>query len=275
MKLLGHQNWEFIHKPRNIGAGTIPSSFTTLSQANKSLEHYWHLHSMISNARINNASGEPKAEKFLEMDYSDVFRRWSTAFEGFLELRGNSLTTNERKGVAVLQVQTMALWTSLNVISPGHDESDQMLWDNLGPLYQQILSLAATVLEMENIEPSTTPATQSFSLETGIVGPLYDVARQSRDPKIRRQAISLLRASSRQDGFWDRMLAADVAERVVQIEEEGLEDVRSCRDVPSQARLTQVVPKFDMQKKRATICYSRGNRANRESAEKFEDFIEW
>ncbi|KAL1891538.1 hypothetical protein Sste5346_007630 [Sporothrix stenoceras] len=73
-------------------------------------------------------------------------------------------------------------------------------------------------------EYRTSHIKASFSTDLGIVPPLYVVATKSRDRVLRRQAIQLLRSSSRREGMWDSELAARIAMWVVDIEEEGEED---------------------------------------------------
>ncbi|OAA61118.1 Zn(2)-C6 fungal-type DNA-binding domain protein [Niveomyces insectorum RCEF 264] len=65
----------------------------------------------------------------------------------------------------------------------------------------------------------------SFSADLGIVPPLYVVATKSRDRVIRRQAIQLLRSSARREGMWDSELTARIGMWVMEIEEEGLDDI--------------------------------------------------
>lgn len=60
----------------------------------------------------------------------------------------------------------------------------------------------------------------SFSADLGIVPPLYVVATKCRNPMIRRQAIQLLRSSSRREGMWDSELVARIGMWIMDIEEE-------------------------------------------------------
>lgn len=60
----------------------------------------------------------------------------------------------------------------------------------------------------------------SFSADLGIVPPLYVVATKCRSPVLRRQAIQLLRSSSRREGMWDSELTARIGTWIMDIEEE-------------------------------------------------------
>lgn len=51
-----------------------------------------------------------------------------------------------------------------------------------------------------------------FTLETGVIPPLYYVARSSCTPSIRQEAISLLRTANLREGLWSSGRTADMAE---------------------------------------------------------------
>jgi hypothetical protein len=61
-----------------------------------------------------------------------------------------------------------------------------------------------------------------FNLNMGLIVPLYFVAGKCRMHSVRRKAIELLRVRERQEGVSNSFMAAKVAERLVEIEEEGL-----------------------------------------------------
>lgn len=61
----------------------------------------------------------------------------------------------------------------------------------------------------------------TFSLNIGIVPPLYFVASRCRDPAVRRQVIHLLSICNRREGIWDSQLSSQVAGQILEIEEAG------------------------------------------------------
>jgi hypothetical protein len=71
-----------------------------------------------------------------------------------------------------------------------------------------------------------------------LVPPLYLTATRCRDPFIRRRALSILWATSRQEGIWNSDMLAKIAERLISIEEDGLGQVTSSDDVPATSRLS-------------------------------------
>ncbi len=63
----------------------------------------------------------------------------------------------------------------------------------------------------------------SFSLEMGFIPPLYFAVVKCRRPILRRRTPSLLREAPKQEGSWQRRLYSRIAERVIELEEDGLE----------------------------------------------------
>jgi len=175
---------------------------------------------------------------------------------------------------------------------------DQMLWDGYNDVFERIVDLADSILQTTafwdgsngttsgdnspsspmtrgSLSPSASPL---FTLDGGIVGPLYDISRRCRDPRIRRRAIHLLYTYPRQEGMWDGVLAARVAERVVAIEEGGVVGgpvLASSADVPDWARISEVNPIFDLEGRKAVLCYARRGDAFSEVRIPCQEVIEW
>ena len=223
-----------------------------------------------------------------------VLEAWISALKKFLRNRGgySSLQRHEQHPLKVLQIQISMISMTLDMVGNIPMEDDQMLWDKYLPQYEQIIGLAEEVLDVpkkttssaSSLMPESTPlqsppspsehaalpeakvAQKTFTLDIGLIGPLYDIACRCRDPLLRRRAIHLLRISGRQEGIWDSALGARVAERIVAIEEHGLgvdsdkltsesigppecfypPKIKSAADIPDWARLSHMIPKFDV-----------------------------
>jgi hypothetical protein len=70
---------------------------------------------------------------------------------------------------------------------------------------------------------SAANALPHFTFEMGLIPPLYFTAINCRHPTLRRKAVSLLRQGSRRESLWDAEPMARIAERVIELEESGLE----------------------------------------------------
>jgi hypothetical protein len=66
-----------------------------------------------------------------------------------------------------------------------------------------------------------------------------------------------------------------VAQRVVDIEEAGLWNVRSCDDVPARARISNVLPVFNHIERRATLTYNRSTVEYDMARQTIEEVIDW
>lgn len=63
-----------------------------------------------------------------------------------------------------------------------------------------------------------------FSFDVGIVQMGWLVAKWCREPKVRRDAIQLLRGSRLREGMWDALIMAATAEWIMGVEEEGMDE---------------------------------------------------
>ena len=233
---------------------SIPTAFSSLSEARESLVFHWHrLVRPINEEYLDDGSGLDflTAWQTRHENSQQIFDQWSAAFDVFINSHGSLLEESGQKGVAMLKIQQEIGFLSLQLGRTYFD--DQTLWDQFLPLFNQIVSLAAEILDFG----SKSRRYPTFSLDMGVVGPLYEVASRCRDPVIRRKAISLMKSRCMQEGVWNSILTAKVAERLVEIEEDGLDEVKSCHDVPDWARLSFVAPVFDPAGRRAVVKFMR------------------
>jgi hypothetical protein len=219
---------------------------------------------------------DPTSEKFISVllawqrNSVLILERWSAAFETFTRARGNILTDNERKGAAVLTILKELRSTSLMLTRTMVD--DQRNWDIFIPMFEKITTLAEEVVELDSRANAGRP---TFTIDMCLVAPVFGVSCRCRDPLIRRRAITLLRTCGRTEGVWNGFLTSKVAQRVLEIEEAGLSDVRTCEDIPDWARISGVTPVFDPVGRKATLTYSRPGKGLDLTKETIEEVIEW
>jgi hypothetical protein len=273
----------------NIGRdySEIPVCFSSVSEPRDYLEHYSYKYTLEA-LEIASSESFPAAEAFLDLRkrYAVISERWSAALDEFIKHEGERLTAKERLGVAVLNIYRLAHILTLDIDRPNYE--DQTIVDKHNLVFAKIVELAAFVVESSHDLESPLPAKKSyrpsFSLDMGVVGPLFDVATRCRDPFIRRRAVAILRSASRQEGVLNSYLSALVAERVIQIEENAaggyhqlqqspqtdsdgdmimltrqMQDsmIRSCHDIPDSARLSYAYPAFDLVERRVFLSIGR------------------
>jgi hypothetical protein len=285
-EMIGGRDWQFFnnfHKFRT--SDCVPPIFPNLAEARDSLVFNWykcaHDFTFLEKTTIDedeNDIGAWHSKNLTKPDivqqwknrHAAILENWSLAFETLVSLRGNTLTDAESSGVEILRVQRDLAMTTLRVTRSYLD--NQTMWDKFAPDFARIVARARKVVELTTTIFSDKPV---FSLDLGIIGPLYEVASRCRDPYIRRDAIDILKTYSRQEGVWNGFLTARVAERVVKIEEEGLGEVTCASDVPDWARISEVQPTFDQYARMAVVKYSRFRSASDSYRTPVMEVVEW
>lgn len=144
------------------------------------------------------------------------FSTWSTKFTLLLSAQENTLTTAEKQGACELQIISIIgfIWLEAAPIQT------ECAFDAHTEKFELIIDLAQTLFSENDSADHTR---ENFSLEMGILPPIFFVAIKCRHRVVRRRAVALLdRASVTREGMWDGGLLARFAERTVEIEEEGL-----------------------------------------------------
>jgi hypothetical protein len=236
----------------------IPDMFCSLEEARNSLD--WNWTSCIH--YINAKEGEEnllRQRDPLETSrhlYGGGMEKWLRAFHAFLQNFGKSLNNKSLQAARTLEIsQTFAMiFLDMQVYEVMTDET---VWDQYTERMEKVVSLGSLIVNSTSCDHITQKRGPEFSLDMNIVAPLYGVAHRCRHPAIRRKAVALLYAAPRQEGIWDSVLTARVAERLIHIEEEGLGNITCPQDVPDWARISDVSVKFDLQGRLGTINYSR------------------
>jgi hypothetical protein len=136
------------------------------------------------------------------------------------------------------------------------EEEKAAIYDSFLPLHHLIISLAETNLGFSNSDTHKThPLAPSFALDMGVIGPLYEVSRHCRDPFLRRKIVYVLRMSNKQEGLLNSRIYARIVETIIDIEESGLENVKTSGDIPLRSRISQHCLSFDVKRLRYTLSY--------------------
>jgi hypothetical protein len=152
-----------------------------------------------------------------------------------------SLTTKEEQYAArTLQVQGLCCKIMVsNCLNDGQETS----WDSYHDDFAQLLqSVEQATIIQEHATPvpaSSVDSTPRMTIYMGVIPATYFTALKVRHPSLRRQAVALLRRCKRQEGPWNGSQNARLAEQVIMLEEEGLQNIKSASDVPESSRLYQ------------------------------------
>jgi hypothetical protein len=203
----------------------------------------------------------PRHLKQHGLGFKSQIESWSDAFEPILASRsGPNVSFQEKAATAVLKMfQIMGQILFLMTFS-----DSESAFDMFEPQFKTIVELALELVGDEERragvqrcpdpsqcmhrsrmpeffgghEYSAYHVKPSFSADMGIIPPLYVVATKCRNYMIRRQAIQLLRSSSRREGMWDSQLCARIGVWVASIEQEG--DAAQSPDASAKSRNSSV-----------------------------------
>ncbi|UKZ96200.1 uncharacterized protein TrAFT101_011002 [Trichoderma asperellum] len=143
---------------------------------------------------------------------------WSSLFENMLQ-HGSSYETDPESNplISLLRLQHTIAWTFLSSSGPGRE----IEYDNFLTQFQQCVALAGDLAAVHerysgSLKPTYTP-------EIGIIPVLYIIAAKCRHPVVRREAVGILRRQPIREAVWDSLVVARVVERIIEIEEGGIE----------------------------------------------------
>lgn len=236
--------------PVSLHQEPIPERFSSLHEARFAWDAlcekaFRFTETMFINANKNGPMGIlPASLQQFGLGFKHQIQSWSDAFEHILEARAApGVTSQEKAAIAVLKMfQIMGQILFLMTFSDSEGK-----FDSFQPHFQSIVDLGREVVGDEErraaerrcpdprtcrhhkdhdsdifggYEYAANHIKPSFSADMGIVPPLYVVATKCRSPIIRRQAIQLLRSSSRREAMWDSELSARIGTWIMGIEEE-------------------------------------------------------
>lgn len=258
-----------------------PFVFNSLADARETLEIYtYYYRQQHSELNAQNPQLEIRDSDATENQFNfiapeavslcdatlSLLEQWSKALDEFLDRHGASLSIRERRGASLLQLRKIDSFVALDAHpAAGEMKADHnYVWDKYNSYFEQMVALGESINGLHSSHSrSPSPSvslsscsSKTFSLDLGITACMFNVAAHCRDPNIRRRAVRVLRSSKIQEGVWDSVAIAAIAEKWIEIEEEGLDIVTSCADIPASSRLTQFLPVFDNDQPSAVVYFS-------------------
>lgn len=257
----------------------IPLAFSSIEQARNMLDHIWaDCDRGLQGEKFADEPGGPTPTLEISLklvrDFSTVrLRQWSQAFDNFFRLHPHEFDDDDQEFIHIVKIHRILIeiFFGMNLV---HAIVDEKFWDNYYVEFDTIMTHATAVAKRPKHTRSKGTPKPAFSLDTGIILPLYFVATKCRHPTIRRKAIALLKSTPRQEGVLNSMLTGRVAERLVEIEEEGLGHIGCAEDIPHWVRLAGADVKFDPSGRRAFLQYIR-NSSEGSGKDTVEEWIEW
>ncbi len=213
-------------------------------------------------ARVRSAVPAGPLEEY--KSYLFETHRWFAAYE---PLWKKAVRSNSRDYVAAATLRLAAIVTRLTLL--GVIIAEESSWDKFLPDFEEIVRIAQSLSDRPTAAPSSSPSSSSSAaaataaspsralyVGTGVVTPLVLVALRCRHRKVRGQAVALLRACRQREGLWDSDVAAEVAEWIVGVEEEG---AGVTGEIPEGKRVQLTRIAMDAQARKVHLrCESRG-----------------
>lgn len=173
--MVSGQKWEMHDsKIQNAPKPEISAIFSTLSNVGTSLVTQWQM----SSYSITDTANPPneKIPAALGIDpwqkkSRSILARWSSAYDVYLNIRGDNLTNEKRKGTAGLRILKELGSVAMMLTQPIVD--DETSWDVFCPIFQNVVSLAEDIVELDS---EVTTERSPFCINMTVVGPLFQVS---------------------------------------------------------------------------------------------------
>jgi hypothetical protein len=166
-------------------------------------------------------------------------QRWEAALEELLARPSMArISARDRRAIALLRVRQNVVWIIISNAKP----TDETSFDAFLPNFEQVVNFAESTVDTE-CGTSWTQRWANVTSQVQNIPHLYLTATKCRNPTIRRKALALLKALLTGHRLWNINSAIKMAERVVELEEEGLEDLIDTKGdvVPSEwARIHEI-----------------------------------
>lgn len=165
----------------------------------------------------------------------ETFQGWHHALETFFSDSGMSLQPAEAKSLLGLRLQIKVAIIMLKTsVNSGPETTFDQFRDEFEGMVSSVerVTQSLALIDADPLDKESTP----FTMELGIVYPLFFIASKCRESRLRRRAIAQLRKAGK-EGVWEGPIMAVVAKRMMQVEEKGL---ISGQRVPERNRIHKV-----------------------------------
>lgn len=253
----------------------IPKQFSTMTEANNSLQsqvlavvrYTQRVRQYRETARLDPersvTSQLPDKLLVAQMEHTKRLSRWLATANAFLKEPKDPLTPRDLRCAILLKMQHI----TIGIMLASTLFNDQTEYDGLTADFVRVTILAASLLKATNCSEVEQRPYCSFDMT--VIPSLYNAACRCRDPIVRRKAIALLSNSARREGIWDSDVSAAIAQRIMEIEEDGLGPISSAQNVPMQARIHILDKSFISGERKCFVRFQKGK------AGLIEDWIRW
>lgn len=249
----------------------VPTVFESLVHAKQSiLEHQnyfmYKIREVVRHYGYERDSWPPDEQARLcklKEQYTIILDQWYTAHNALAKkenLRGDNSTHHASN---ILLVHYHLLQISLYKFP----SLDEMIFDRFTSIFENIVAAAkAAFTSTTSHDHPTEHMTLSFDL--GLAEPLFYVVTRCRVPRVRREALALLKQCPSNEGIWNSSLAARLGEEIIDLEHRASPSwphITSAADIPQGSRMRKGEPKFVKETGELSFTFTDmyGNRCRR------------
>lgn len=235
------------YKPRaetlNIHLSKVPPNEVGMTEVRRYLDNlliavYQLVKSDLSMFRYWNRADISVAWLEKRDEALETFQGWIDVLEQSIPsdavtLRNHGILASKSILGLILQIKVAMIMLRTCI-----DCGPEKTYDQFRPDFEEIVNRVENLTRMLKLEEGQPldRETVPFSMELGVLHPLFFVAWKCRDRELRRRARTQLRKCGK-EGAWEGPVMALVAERIAEIEEEGWpEDT----EIPEGARIHDV-----------------------------------
>lgn len=239
---------------------STPRSFSSISEARECLDCQMNSIFRFLRATANYDPHFPPdsiARAAEQCDRLVRLEKWLAVFNTFMDDSSSQMDCRNLQGAITLKIHHKTVYLMLSTVL----STDETIFDFFMPDFRTIISLARSVSKPP---PSVTNIKYRprFTLDMGIIAPLYYTAIKCRDPKLRREATSLIASSPYMEGVWDNVVVSKLAGRAIAIEEKGLPAIICAEDIPDSVRIRDIGLSICPGERRGLVFYSKHRRYN-------------
>ncbi|KAK3214758.1 hypothetical protein GRF29_19g1177605 [Pseudopithomyces chartarum] len=197
--------------------------------------------------------------------YYDEVERWITAFEPMLRRirRGANNSVRDYATATMLQIQAL----NTKIILAGMVYVSEMDFDDHYEDFASIIKLSHDIVRIRNAGSPISYFSGLFTLDLGIVVPLFTLLMKCRSRVFRYQALEILK-DWHVEGWWDPQLIYAMCKCLIDVEEEGMVG----EEIPEESRVILTSKCHAPPERRLLVQFMRRGKSGLEWVERWAEW---
>lgn len=241
----------------HITVPTVLPTNLTLSQVRNHLDNllvsvYQLVKSGSSMYRYRPRAEVPLQWQVRVQEAIQTFEAWMNALEDYFHRVSVPMQPTEVKGLLGLRLQIKVAVIMLKVcIDCAPEKTFDFFLDEFEDMVSEVEKMSSS-LQLKDAEPLEIEHI-GFTMELGIIHPLFFMAVKCRDWTLRRRAIAQLKKAGK-EGVWEGPITAVLAQRIMELEEANLP---YGTEIPERNRFHEIKKNVDYEHRRIIMDANR------------------